>query len=226
MPSTLVYQRSVQITLEQDPYYIESGYAGKKAQQNYRETTMKELERLGVDNLIVNPRPALTIEQVEHYTRLARAEYGEIGVIGIDYLGLMAADGARSEYERISYCAEQSKNMAKRLNLPVVILTQVSREAIKSGKIEMHSAKGSGAVEASADYMLSISRNTQKEIIIELLKNRNGRADLKFRADLEAKYLRFRSLEPYDDAARKSVDRGLTRMGAVQHKAEANPDSF
>ncbi|MFK5927197.1 MAG: replicative DNA helicase [Desulfuromusa sp.] len=226
MPSTLVYQRSVQITLEQDPYYIESGYAGKKAQQNYRETTMKKLERLGVDNLIVNPRPALTIEQVEHYTRLARAEYGEIGVIGIDYLGLMAADGARSEYERISYCAEQSKNMAKRLNLPVVILTQVSREAIKSGKIEMHSAKGSGAVEASADYMLSISRNTQKEIIIELLKNRNGRADLKFRADLEAKYLRFRSLEPYDDAARKSVDRGLTRMGAVQHKAEANPDPF
>jgi len=226
MPTTLVYQRSVQITLEQDTYYIESGYAGEKAKQNYRETTMKELERLGADNLIVNPRPALTIEQVEHYTRLARAEYGEIGVIGIDYLGLMAADGARSEYERISYCAEQSKNMAKRLNLPVVILTQVSREAIKNGKIEMHSAKGSGAVEASADYMLSISRNTQKEIIVELLKNRNGRADLKFIADLEAKYLKFRSLEPYDDMAKKSVGRGLSRLGTVQLKSQDSSDPF
>lgn len=226
MPPTLVYQRSVQITLEQQTYYIESGYAGKKAQENYRETTMKELERLGADNLIVNPRPALTIEQVEHYTRLARAEYGEIGVVGIDYLGLMAADGARSEYERISYCAEQSKNMAKRLNLPVVILTQVNREAVKSGKIEMHSAKGSGAVEASADYMLSISRNDQKQIIVELLKNRNGRADLKFLADLEAQYLKFRSLEPYDDIAQKSVDRGLSRMSAVKDKAVPNHDPF
>ena len=112
MPANLVYQRTVQIGLEQSTYFIESGYSGKKP--GYQEQTMGELERLGINNLLTCQKPALTIEQVEHYARLARATHGDIGVLGIDYLGLMAAEGTKSEYERISYCAEQSKIMAKR----------------------------------------------------------------------------------------------------------------
>lgn len=226
MPSTLVYQRTVQIALEQNTYFIESGYAGLKDQDHYREKTLQELERIGADNLITSPRPALTIEQIEHYTRLARAEHGEIGVVGIDYLGLMAAEGTKSEYERVSYCAEQSKNMAKRLNLPVVMLTQINRSSATTGEMETWSAKGSGAVEASADYMLGIKRNDQKEIIIKLMKNRNGEANLQFIADLEAKYLKFRSLEPYNDIARKNVERGKSRMRVVKNQAAPEYDPF
>ena len=226
MPATLVYQRTVQIALEQNTYYIESGYAGLKDQDNYREKTLKELERLGADHLITSPRPALTIEQVEHYTRLARAEHGEIGVVGIDYLGLMAADGAKTEYERVSYCAEQSKNMAKRLNLPVVMLTQINRSSATTGEMETWSAKGSGAVEASADYMVGIKRNDQKEIIIKLMKNRNGEANLQFVADLEAKYLKFRALEPYDAIAQKNVERGRSRMSVVKNNPAPVYDPF
>ncbi len=226
MPSTLVYQRTVQIALEQNTYYIESGYAGLKDQNNYREKTLQELERIGADNLITSPRPALTIEQIEHYTRLARAEHGEIGVVGIDYLGLMAADGVKSEYERVSYCAEQSKNMAKRLNLPVVMLTQINRSSATTGEMETWSAKGSGAVEASADYMLGIKRDDQKQIIIKLMKNRNGEANLQFIADLEAKYLKFRSLEPFDEISKKNVNRGRARMSVVKNESAVEYDPF
>jgi len=226
MPETLVYQRTVQIVLEQLTYFIESGYAGKKVQENYRENTMKELERLGADNLVVNPRPAITIEQVERETRIARARFGQLGVIGIDYLGLMAADGVKSEYERISYCAEQSKTIAKRLDVPVVVLTQINRQSVRDGKVEMHSAKGSGAVEASADYMLSLVRNDQKQIIVELLKNRNGEANIKLRADLEAKYLKFRSLEPFDEIAGKVVNRGKARLREAKQVAAPDYDPF
>jgi len=222
MPSTLVYQRTVQIALEQNTYFIESGYAGKKDINNYRERTAQELVKIGADNLITSPRPALTVEQVEHFTRLARAEHGQIGVVGIDYLGLMAADGMTGEYERVSYCAEQSKNMAKRLNLPVVILAQINRSSATTGEMETWSAKGSGAVEASADYMLGIQRNKEKEIIIKLLKNRNGEKDLQFLADLEAKYLKFKSLVPYNEITRKNTERGLARLR--QSKSEPMPD--
>lgn len=143
----------------------------------------------------------------------ARGKYGNVGVVGIDYLGLMSAKDARTEYERISYCAEQSKNMAKRLNMPVVILTQINRQSARDGKIEMHSAKGSGAVEASADYMLSLERNKQKEIIVGILKNRSGEANLQFVADLDVKILKFRGLEPYNEICHKNVSRGLERAG-------------
>jgi len=224
MPATLVYQRTVQIALEQNTYYIESGYAGLKDQSNYREKTLQELERIGANNLITSPRPALTIEQVEHYTRLARAEHGEIGVVGIDYLGLMAAEGTKNEYERVSYCAEQSKNMAKRLNLPVLILAQTNRSSAINGEMETWSAKGSGAVEASADYMVGIRNNEEKELIIKLMKNRNGVADVPFIAELEAKYLKFRSLKPYNKFAEKNVDRGLARMR--EEKKEEIPDYY
>ncbi|RLC27977.1 MAG: hypothetical protein DRH37_10105 [Deltaproteobacteria bacterium] len=222
MPSTLVYQRTVQIALEQNTYFIESGYAGKKDGSDYRERTAQELVKIGADHLITSPRPALTVEKIEHFTRLARAEHGQIGVVGIDYLGLMAADGMTGEYERVSYCAEQSKNMAKRLNLPVVILAQINRSSATTGEMETWSAKGSGAVEASADYMLGIQRNKEKEIIIKLMKNRNGEANLQFLADLEAKYLKFKSLEPYNDITRKNTERGLARLR--QSKSEPMPD--
>jgi len=209
MPANLVYQRTVQIGLEQATYYIESGYAGTKP--GYQEQTLSELDRLGYANMLICQKPALTIEQVEHYARVARAEHGNIGVIGIDYLGLMSATGAKSEYERISYCAEQSKNLAKRLKLPVVILTQINRASARDGKVDMTSAKGSGATEASADYMLSLVRNEQKDIIIDLLKNRSGDANYKFIAQVELKHLKFRSLEPYNEICAKNVERNKNR---------------
>ena len=222
MPATLVYQRTVQIALEQNTYSIESGYAGLKGGDQYHVTTLQELERIGANHLITSPRPALTIEQVEHYTRLARAEHGEIGVVGIDYLGLMAAEGTKNEYERVSYCAEQSKNMAKRLNLPVLILAQTNRSSAINGDMETWSAKGSGAVEASADYMVGIQRNDNNELLIKLMKNRNGIADLRLIAELDAQYLKFRSLKPYNEFAEKNVVRGLARMR--EEKKEEIPD--
>lgn len=225
MPANLVYQRTVQIGLEQPTYFIESGYGGKKP--GYPEQTIQELDRLGISNLITCQKPALTIEQVEHYARLAKASQGNVGVIGIDYLGLMAADGAKSEYERISYCAEQSKNMAKRLKMPVVILTQINRSSAREGEMETWSAKGSGAVEASADYMLGIQREKDKNIIVKVMKNRSGEADLKFTAELDAKFLKFRSLSPYNDIAAKNVDRGKDRKARlIRESAYDNYDPF
>ena len=225
MPANLVYQRTVQIGLEQSTYFIESGYDGKKP--GYQEQTISELDRLGISNLLTCQKPALTIEQVEHYARLAKAEHGQVGCVGIDYLGLMAADGAKSEYERISHCAEQSKIMAKRLNMPVVILTQINRASARDGEIETWSAKGSGAVEASADYMLGIQRNDQKEIIVKLMKNRSGESNLKFKAEMEAKYLKFRSLEPYNDICAKNVARGSDRKAhRIKEAAYDNYDPF
>ena len=209
MPATRVFERTVQIGTETLTYQIESDFMLRPA---CRERTMEDLAKIHADKLIVCDRPGLTIEQVEHYTRLARARFGQIGAVGIDYLGLMGADGAKGEYERISYVAENSKHLAKRLNVPVIILTQISRAAALSGDVGMHSAKGSGAVEASADYMLCLMKNDRKELILRLAKNRNGDANIDFIVDLDAKFLKFRGLQPADSIARKESKRGTSRV--------------
>ena len=76
----------------------------------------------------------------------------------------------------------------------------------------MHSAKGSGAVEASADYMLCLMKNDRKELILRLAKNRNGDANIDFIVDLDAKFLKFRGLQPADSIARKESKRGTSRV--------------
>lgn len=209
MPSVRVLERTVQIALEEYTYRVESGF---KSHEGYREHAFDELSKLHADKLIVCDRPGLTIEKVEHYTRLARARFGQIAAVAIDYLGLMGADGAKSEYERISYVAENSKHLAKRLNVPVIILTQISRAAALSGDVGMHSAKGSGAIEASADYFLALMRNDRKELVLRLCKNRNGESDIDFIVDLDKKYLKFRGLQPADSIARKEVKRSTGRV--------------
>lgn len=223
MPATRVFERTVQIGTETLTYQIESDFMLRPA---CRDRALADLRAIHADKLIVCDRANLTIEQVEHYTRLARSRYGQIGAIGIDYLGLMGAAGTKSEYERISYVAENSKHLAKRLNVPVIILTQISRAAAMSGDVGMSSAKGSGAVEASADYMLAMMKNDRKELILRLCKNRNGDGNVDFIVDLDAKYLKFRGLMPADSIAAKEVRRGEKRVRKSFHEEPVEYDPY
>lgn len=221
MPGERVFERTVQIALEEYTYRIESGF---DHHIGYKEQTLDELRKLGADRLIVCEEPCLTIERIEQLTRLARGKFGRLGAIGIDYLGLMGADGAKSEYERISYVAENMKHLAKRLKIPVVALTQVNRQSA-GAQVETWSAKGSGAIEASADYMIGLQRDQNKNLIMKILKNRNGEASLDFQVTVEKAYLKFREVEPYNAIAAKNVDRGKSRIkkGYLQEPPEYDP---
>ena len=148
MPATRVFERTVQIGLGRYTYNIESEFHHHETEK--RAATMLKLAACGANKLLVCDVPGLTLERIEHYTRQAKSRHGKIGAIGLDYLGLMHAEGTRGEYERISKVAEDSKQLAKRLNVPVIVLTQISREAVKNGEMEMHSAKGSGALQLIA----------------------------------------------------------------------------
>jgi len=210
MPSTRVFERTVQIALGRMTYNVESEFHHFNHEK--RAETMLELASVNANKLLACDEGGLSLDKIELYTEQARAKYGKIGAIGIDYLGLMTAPGTRGEYERISAVAEGIKNLAKRLNVPVIVLCQISREAARAGKVEMSSAKGSGAVEASADYMISLERDKEKNVLLSLLKNRNGEADITFVCDIQWPFLKFRSIEPYDAKAEKNVSRCQERQ--------------
>jgi len=123
----------------------------------------------------------------------------------------MAAEGTRGEYERISKVAEDSKQLAKRLNVPVIVLTQISRSAVMTGEIEMHSAKGSGAIEASADYMFGMKKEKDGSITLKLMKNRNGEAGATWQADIRKDFLQFRDLTAVDALTTSNQTRGNNR---------------
>jgi len=72
--------------------------------------------------------------------------------------------------------------------------------------------------------MVGIRNNEEKELIIKLMKNRNGVADVPFIAEMDPKYLKFRSLKPYNEFAEKNVVRGLARMR--EEKKEEIPSYY
>lgn len=209
MPATRVFERSVQIALSRYTYNIESEFHHHN--RDNRGSTMLDLASKNVNKLLVCETPGLGLDKIEHYTRLARSKYGSIGAVGIDYMGLMSAAGARSEYDRISAVAEGSKHLAKRLNVPVIVLTQINRSAALSGEVDMHSAKGSGAIEASADYMLAMTKNKTGQIELKVVKNRNGEAGARFDCDISKSFLRFENLTVANDLAEIDAARGKKR---------------
>lgn len=216
MPATRVFERTVQISLGRYTYNIESEFHHHN--RDNRGGTMLDLASRNANKLLVCETPGLGLDKIEHYTRLARSKYGVIGAVGIDYMGLMSAQGTRSEYERISAVAEGSKHLAKRLNVPVIVLTQINRSAAVAGEAEMHSAKGSGAVEASADYMLAMLKNKQGVIEMKIVKNRNGEAGARFYCEINKSYLRFDRLTVANDLAEIDTERGKqrTRKSAME----------
>gem|GEM_PF-1247920 len=219
MQGERIFERMVQIAREHYTYNVESGF---HHHSGYREETIKELTEKGVDRLLVCDLPSLSIRQVEHYTRLARSKYGEIGGIFIDYVGLMTADGAKSEYDRITHIADGAKRAAKRLNVPIVILSQINRTSASNGELEKYSAKSSGAVEANADLMLGLQKNDRGELILKLLKQRAGEDDLSFLVEMDWKFLKIRDIKPHNAITAKFSKQGVSRFQKDYQSLQAN----
>jgi replicative DNA helicase len=122
--------------------------------------------------------------------RRMKKQYG-IGLIMIDYLQLLncreyARQGRQLETSAIS---SQLKSMAKELNIPVLVLSQLSRApdqrvGDKSGKPRLSDLRDSGAIEQDADVVLLLRRPskisgdkefTDRELaIVDVAKHRNG----------------------------------------------------
>ncbi|MDZ4168344.1 MAG: replicative DNA helicase [Coriobacteriia bacterium] len=156
------------------------------------------MSRLHELNIWVDDTPAISILEVRAKARRQLRDRPD-GFIIVDYLQLMQPQGRRSENRQVEI-AEISRGLkilAKELKVPVLALSQLSREVEKrAGKRpQLSDLRESGAIEQDADVVMFIDRVTQQgaepeegrpdlgtaEIIVA--KHRNGplgTADLVF----------------------------------------------
>jgi replicative DNA helicase len=109
---------------------------------------------------------------------------GKCGVVLIDYLQLCRERGAhgRNREQEVAAMSREAKIMAKELGIPVILLSQLSREVEKRGnkKPMLSDLRESGAIEQDADIVAFIHRpsyytnedDRTGELLIE--KNRDG----------------------------------------------------
>ncbi len=172
------------------------GSIGKLDQQRMRNGSLEDEDwyRLTSAVGILNDAPiyidegaGLTAFDVRARARRLQRQAGQLGLIVIDYIQLMAGTSEKANENRATEISEISralKSLAKELNVPVVALSQLNRsvEQRQDKRPVMSDLRESGAIEQDADLILFIYRDEvynkdtdQKgtaEIIIS--KQRNG----------------------------------------------------
>ena len=107
---------------------------------------------------------ALNSFEVRARARRLQRLLGQLGLIVVDYIQLMAAPGGRQSENRATEISEISRSLkalAKELNVPVVALSQLNRslEQRPDKRPVMSDLRESGAIEQDADVILFIYRD-------------------------------------------------------------------
>lgn len=138
--------------------------------------------------LSIDDSSSLTDQEVRVRSRRHKSEHG-LGLVVLDYLGLMRGQGLRANANReqeVSAMSRSMKAMAKELNCPVMALSQLSRgvEARQDKRPLLSDLRESGSIEQDADVVAFIYREAHyddkadqdaAELIIR--KQRNGPTD-------------------------------------------------
>lgn len=106
-------------------------------------------------NLFIEPSSFLSAVGLISKARQLKSKHN-IGVLGIDYLQLMSSGIKNQNREReISFISATLKGIAKELNIPVIGLSQLSRENVKMNREPRKSdLRDSGSLEQDADVLL------------------------------------------------------------------------
>lgn len=131
-------------------------------------------------NMYIDDRSNISVAEIRSKCRRLKARNG-LDMIVIDYLQLMKTpNGSDNRVQEVSELTRSLKILARELNVPVVLLSQLSRKAAER-KPAMSDLRESGAIEQDADIIIMIYRDPSRtddnsaEIIVA--KNRNGPVD-------------------------------------------------
>ena len=139
---------------------------------------------IGRSSLIIDDTPGISISELRSKCRKYKLEH-DLKLIIIDYLQLMSGSGkSDSRQQEISDISRSLKSLARELNVPVIALSQLSRQVEQrpDHRPMLSDLRESGAIEQDADVVMFIYRDdyynkdTPDKNIAEIIiaKQRNG----------------------------------------------------
>lgn len=141
---------------------------------------------IGKSKLIIDDKSGISAAELKSKCRKYKMEQG-LDLVIIDYLQLMSGNSLKSNISRqqeISDISRALKGLARELNVPVIALSQLSREVEKRNdkRPMLSDLRESGAIEQDADVCMFIYRDdyynkdSEDQNIAEIIiaKQRNG----------------------------------------------------
>ncbi|SHE23259.1 replicative DNA helicase [methanotrophic endosymbiont of Bathymodiolus puteoserpentis (Logatchev)] len=117
---------------------------------------------LAETKLFIDDSPGLTPNEVRSRARRLTRDYGQLGLIVLDYLQLMQSPASGdNRVAQISDISRGLKTLAKELNVPVVALSQLNRnlEQRPNKRPVMSDLRESGSIEQDADVIMFVYRD-------------------------------------------------------------------
>jgi replicative DNA helicase len=124
--------------------------------------------------LVIDQPSAMTVMELHATARHMKFKYG-IKFLIIDYLQLMHAK-ADSRVHEVSKISSAVKSVAKELNIPVLVLSQLSRRVEEQDRSpRLSDLRDSGSIEQDADVVAFLHRLPQENMVqVQIQKHRNG----------------------------------------------------
>ena len=156
------------------------------------------LKRLAKAPLYIDDTPGIPIMEFRTKAKRLVKQMG-VRLIVVDYLQLMQgpAELRGLREQEVAAISRTLKATAKELNIPIIALSQLSRNAVQrtggTGKPQLSDLRESGSIEQDADMVIFIHRpdfvgmsdnpEDREKAIIVIAKHRNGEV-----CDIEMKY--------------------------------------
>lgn len=128
------------------------------------EQLNSKLHRLSQAPIFIDDTPALSVFELRAKCRRLKAQH-KIELVMVDYLQLMTAGGdgknGGNREQEISTISRSLKGIAKELDIPVIALSQLSRNVENRGgtkRPQLSDLRESGAIEQDADMVMFIYR--------------------------------------------------------------------
>ncbi|MEO8582532.1 MAG: replicative DNA helicase [Flavitalea sp.] len=181
--------------------WLEKIARGKLEEHEMKQLYAKGIQRLAQAPIFIDDTAALNIFELRAKCRRLKNKHN-VGLIIIDYLQLMSGTGDRNSNreQEISRISRDLKGLAKELQVPIIALSQLSREVEKrkeGNKIpQLSDLRESGAIEQDADMVMFLYRpeyydittnehgdSNKGETHVRIAKHRNGSLEnIKLRA--------------------------------------------
>jgi len=136
---------------------IRRGKVSEKEFEQFIETSKNIFEL----PLYIDETPAITISAISNRSRRIKRLFG-LDLIVIDYIQLMRTGGKKDwgRVQEISEITQGLKALAKELNVPVLALSQLSRQVEQRDdkKPQLSDLRESGSIEQDADVVMFVYR--------------------------------------------------------------------
>ncbi|TME78066.1 MAG: replicative DNA helicase [Chloroflexi bacterium] len=195
MTELQVVQRLISMTAEIDGNRMRRGRLSEKEFESINSAS-NQLQRAPI---FIEESSRLTVTDILAKSRRLQADRG-LDLVVVDYLQLIEGAGDdEGRVQEVAVITRALKSIARELEVPLVALSQLSRQIETRGTEPMLSdLRESGSIEADADLVLFLWQKDRKDrdesvVRLKLAKHRNGPTgdfDLHFQSELT----RFRDL--------------------------------